>query len=84
MIRGDVPFVPTYSFLTGPHRKWLQDQLFFNQTVELRRCHLTLPLKSNNIMPAISVVIALFVLAIVSPWIFPNKMVSKNEHDIKH
>lgn len=29
-------------------------------------------------------VIALFVLAIVSPWIFPNKMVSKNEHDVKH
>ncbi len=35
-------------------------------------------------MPAISVVIALFILAIVSPWIFPNKMVSKNEHDVKH
>lgn len=30
------------------------------------------------------VVIALFVLAIVSPWIFPNKMVSKNKHDNKH
>lgn len=29
------------------------------------------------------VVIALFVLAIVSPWIFPNKMVSKNKHDNK-
>jgi len=35
-------------------------------------------------MAAISVVIALFVLAIISPWMFPNKMVSKNEHDIKH
>jgi hypothetical protein len=35
-------------------------------------------------MAAISVVIALFVLAIISPWIFPNKMVSKNEHDVKH
>lgn len=29
------------------------------------------------------VVIALFVLAIISPWIFPNKMVSKNKHDNK-
>ena len=27
------------------------------------------------------VVIALFILAIVSPWVFPNKMVSKNKHD---
>ncbi len=35
-------------------------------------------------MPVISVVITLFVLAIISPWIFPNKMVSKNEHDVKH
>ncbi len=35
-------------------------------------------------MIAISVVIGLFVLAIISPWIFPNKMVSKNEHDVKH
>lgn len=29
------------------------------------------------------VVIALFVLAIISPWIFPNKMVSKDKHDNK-
>jgi uncharacterized membrane protein len=29
------------------------------------------------------VVISLFILAIVSPWIFPNKMVSKNKHDNK-
>ncbi len=29
------------------------------------------------------VVITLFILAIVSPWIFPNKMVSKNKHDNK-
>lgn len=29
------------------------------------------------------VVIGLFILAIVSPWIFPNKMVSKNRHDNK-
>jgi hypothetical protein len=35
-------------------------------------------------MSVMLVVIALFVLAIVSPWIFPNKMVSKNEHDVKH
>lgn len=27
------------------------------------------------------VVIALFILAIVSPWVFPNKSVSKNRHD---
>jgi len=29
------------------------------------------------------VVIALFLLAIISPIIFPNKMVSKNKHDNK-
>jgi hypothetical protein len=29
------------------------------------------------------VVIALFVLAIISPWIFPNKMVSNNKRDIE-
>lgn len=27
------------------------------------------------------VVIALFVLAIVSPWVFPNEKISKNKHD---
>jgi hypothetical protein len=35
-------------------------------------------------MSVMAVVIALFVLAIVSPWIFPNNKVSNNEHDIKH
>ena len=35
-------------------------------------------------MIAISIVFVLFILAIVSPWVFPNKMVSKNEHDVKH
>ncbi len=30
------------------------------------------------------VVLALFVLAIVSVWVFPNSKVSDNEHDIKH
>ncbi len=34
-------------------------------------------------MGALLVVLVLFVLAIVSPFVFPNKMVSKNEHDIK-
>jgi hypothetical protein len=29
------------------------------------------------------VVLVLFVLAIISPWVFPNKMVSKNKHDNK-
>jgi hypothetical protein len=29
------------------------------------------------------VVVLLFVIAILSPWIFPNKMVSKNKHDNK-
>lgn len=29
------------------------------------------------------VVIALFLLAIVSPWVFPNKGVSDNKHDNK-
>lgn len=35
-------------------------------------------------MAVFGVVIALFVLAIVSVWAFPNKSVSNNEHDIKH
>jgi hypothetical protein len=35
-------------------------------------------------MSVISIVFALFLLAIISPWVFPNKMVSKNEHDVKH
>ena len=35
-------------------------------------------------MAVFGVVITLFVLAIVSVWMFPNKTVSKNEHDIKH
>jgi hypothetical protein len=29
------------------------------------------------------VVIALFILAILCPWILPNKSVSKNKHDNK-
>lgn len=35
-------------------------------------------------MSVFGVVIALFILAIVSVWLFPNKSVSNNEHDIKH
>jgi len=35
-------------------------------------------------MAVFGIVIALFILAIVSVWIFPNKTVSDNEHDIKH
>jgi N-terminal TM domain of oligopeptide transport permease C len=35
-------------------------------------------------MAALYVIIFLFILAIVSPWIFPNKMVSNNDHDLKH
>ena len=35
-------------------------------------------------MAVFGVVIGLFVLAILSVWIFPNKTVSKNEHDLKH
>jgi len=33
-------------------------------------------------MGALIVVLVLFVLAIISPMIFPNKMVSDNKHDI--
>lgn len=29
------------------------------------------------------IVVVLFVLAVVSPWVFPNKKVSNNKHDIK-
>lgn len=35
-------------------------------------------------MAALYLVFVLFLLAIVSPFIFPNKMVSDNEHDVKH
>lgn len=35
-------------------------------------------------MIVFGVVIGLFILAILSVWIFPNKSVSQNEHDIKH
>jgi len=35
-------------------------------------------------MAVFGVVIALFILAIISVWLFPNKSVSNNEHDIKH
>jgi hypothetical protein len=35
-------------------------------------------------MSVFAVVIALFILAIVSVWVFPNRKVSDNEHDIKH
>lgn len=44
---------------------------------------LTLSLMFDASWTPFYVVIALFVLAIVSPWIFPNKMVSKNKHDNK-
>ena len=30
------------------------------------------------------VILALFALAIISVWAFPNKKVSDNEHDLKH
>jgi hypothetical protein len=33
-------------------------------------------------MAALYLVLVLFVLAILAPWIFPNKMVSDNEHDV--
>ena len=33
-------------------------------------------------MEALILVLVLFVLAIISPVIFPNKMVSNNKHDI--
>jgi hypothetical protein len=35
-------------------------------------------------MVVFGIVIALFVLAIVSVWLVPNKSISNNEHDIKH
>lgn len=35
-------------------------------------------------MVVFGIVIGLFVLAIVSIWVFPNKAVSNNEHDVKH
>lgn len=30
------------------------------------------------------IVITLFILAIVAPWVVPNKMISKNKHDNKY
>jgi len=35
-------------------------------------------------MSVFGVVLALFVLAIASVWLFPNSKVSDNEHDKKH
>jgi hypothetical protein len=35
-------------------------------------------------MAVFGVVLVLFVLAIASIWLFPNKKVSDNEHDVKH
>ena len=35
-------------------------------------------------MSVFAIVIILFVLAIVSIWLFPNSKVSDNEHDLKH
>jgi tetrahydromethanopterin S-methyltransferase subunit B len=35
-------------------------------------------------MAVFGVVIGLFVLAILSIWLFPNSKVSDNEHDVKH
>jgi hypothetical protein len=35
-------------------------------------------------MVVFGIVLALFVLAIASIWLFPNNKVSNNEHDIKH
>ena len=32
-------------------------------------------------MTMLLIIIVLFILAILSPWIFPNRMVSDNEHD---
>lgn len=32
-------------------------------------------------MSMLLIIVVLFVLAIVSPWILPNRMVSDNEHD---
>lgn len=35
-------------------------------------------------MLVFGIVIALFILAIVSIWLFPNSKLSDNEHDKKH
>lgn len=32
-------------------------------------------------MTMLLIIIVLFIMAIISPFIFPNKMVSDNEHD---
>lgn len=35
-------------------------------------------------MSVFGIVILLFVAAILSVWVVPNRMISKNEHDVKH
>jgi hypothetical protein len=55
-----------------------------DQNSLLVKWFLNLPLINLKIMIVFGVVIALFILAIVSVWLFPNKSVSDNEHDIKH
>ena len=42
-----------------------------------------LTLHKQRIMEVFGVVIVLFVLAIVSIWVVPNRKVSDNEHDLK-
>ena len=37
--------------------------------------------KVYDVMSMLLIIIVLFILAILSPWIFPNRMVSDNEHD---
>jgi hypothetical protein len=61
---------------------------FFNLSIKITRIPLFLRAQKTESMDFASwwpfmVVIALFLLAIVSPWVFPNKNVSKNKHDNK-
>lgn len=39
--------------------------------------------KNHFIMAMVILVYALLVLAIISPWIFPNKLVSKHKKDLE-
>lgn len=74
--------------LYGSQNKVNKLKTFFESLLKITGNGLFLRVK-NQFMDVASwwpffVVIALFILAIVSPWIFPNKMVSKNKHDNKY
>ena len=69
-----------YSFII---RHTNQDQGIYLSQKYLWVTHLFIIIfdKNKNSMAALVFVLVLFVLAIVSPWVFPNRMVSNHKKD---